>query len=169
MHKKVSLSRESEWLLFACKEGQKLYCLLQEIVLGAACLDTEQASQTLAFGLSRMRALYPRASAVLEPAPLLLLLAGLREKECSELEIPLYKYICEIGKNERPEVYKSLCFRRRKLPHEGWVFYAVKDIAGDRGKQAKQADKELRAALWEDIKAFGPHWNALHGYAFARS
>lgn len=115
---------------------------------------------------ARVRFLYKNSFRILEEGPLLLLLAGLRGEGNKESEILLCKHIRTVGEKEMVNMYEGILREKRKLSNEGWVYYAVKDAAGDRAKEAKSIAKKLQHALWEDIKAFGPSWNELYGYCF---
>ncbi|KAI5188978.1 hypothetical protein NEMIN01_0242 [Nematocida minor] len=162
------LSEEEEWLLFSDANGKMFLQLIREAFIedapGPSLVSQLHSLRPIIF--ERVRCLYKRAVGILEEGALLLLLIALRERECAEREILLCKNIEQMGKDEPSFVYECILEERKKLPSEGWVYYAVKDIAGNRAKEAKRASKLLRSALWEDIKEFGPFWNSMFGYEF---
>ncbi|EHY65418.1 hypothetical protein NERG_01864 [Nematocida ausubeli] len=158
------MQSEDEWLLFSEPNNRQLFCLLKDMPTEVTETLKQQITTLLPSVTDRIETLYPRAVKILEPTVLLLLLAGLRSKGVKEMEIPLYKGIESVGKNNHPKVYECLQIKCKKLPDEGWLYYAVKDIAGNRREQVKGIAKHFLLALWEDIKEFGPHWNSVHNY-----
>lgn len=161
MDKKLSISKENEWLIFAEPAGQELLQLLIKP------LETARIQEIFPTVLSRVETLYKKSVTVLDAAPLTLLLVSMRKKQYTEAEILLCKNIEELGKDEGSAIYECISLKRRKLQNEGWLYYAVKDIAGNRKKEAKKLAKELLHALWEDVKTFGLYWNALYNYKFS--
>lgn len=164
MRKKLPV--EEEWLLFSSEKGKEFLLLLQkcsseDIVISDALAELKKLRDMI---FSTMHRLYRRSLEVLEEGALLLLLVGIREKGYSELEVLLCKEIETIGKQEKSFVYGSILDKKKKLGSEGWIYYGIKDVAGNRKKEARKMAKTLLSLLWEDIKDFGPFWNEFYGY-----
>ncbi|KAI5166519.1 hypothetical protein NEIRO03_0544 [Nematocida sp. AWRm78] len=157
---------DQEWLLFSEKKSKQLFCLLKDLSEEPQNALKDQIINLLKSTVERVETIYPQTVRILDPIPLTLLLIAMRNKEYKELEIPLCKNIEEIGKGTLPHIYKAIGITCKKLPNEGWVYYAVKDIAGNRRKEAKGIAKCILSAIWEDTKDHYQHWNALYNYTF---
>ncbi|KAI5171682.1 hypothetical protein NEFER03_0987 [Nematocida sp. LUAm3] len=153
--------QEKEWLLFSEPRAKEYLSLIAN---GIQEPFAEVPEDLLNYMNSRVECLFPQSCKAVRPDALAPLLAEARRIHLTEIELSLHKRIHLLGKSNR------LHLPVKRLKNEGWIYAGIKDLKGDRRKEAISLAKKLSLFLKKDL--FSPKkeflWNKVFGYKIIR-